>query len=163
MSPAGARQPDCTAPPKNSILSFFLPVDREGEPGVRRRLNMPVPIPRKRPMTAGRTNPLKSQPGAEGSDLLRRSWPLPGLDSHGKNLLLSKICGGRELGLRTSKGTAMIAADYVFKSGRIPSFTHVATVIVIPAPEFGLKTSGPVLNARPSLPKPLSGYKLWRI
>ncbi|KAJ7020677.1 hypothetical protein C8F04DRAFT_1274797 [Mycena alexandri] len=75
MSSIGARQAGGTALPKNSILSFFPLLNREGEPGVRRQLNTPVPLPRKRPMTAGRTNPLKSQPDAEGPNALRRLRP----------------------------------------------------------------------------------------
>ncbi|KAJ6517476.1 hypothetical protein C8R47DRAFT_1205698 [Mycena vitilis] len=74
-------------PPKNAktapvasagtLLSFF-PVLKHGlPPNVRRPLDTPVPAPRQKPLTAGRTNPpaVQALPGASNADFMRRVRP----------------------------------------------------------------------------------------
>ncbi|KAJ6448508.1 hypothetical protein C8R47DRAFT_1085000 [Mycena vitilis] len=58
----------------NTLLSFFPKVDKARE---RRRLNAIVPLPRKKPLTAGRTNPppVDLVPGAAAADFQRRIRP----------------------------------------------------------------------------------------
>ncbi|KAJ7020410.1 hypothetical protein C8F04DRAFT_1196685 [Mycena alexandri] len=57
------------------LLSFFPVVNRDPPPGVRRPLNLRTPPVRKKPSTAGRTNPLPAVEIAESSDRLRRLRP----------------------------------------------------------------------------------------
>ncbi|KAJ7025253.1 hypothetical protein C8F04DRAFT_1269374 [Mycena alexandri] len=59
----------------SNLLSFFSVVNRDPGPGVRRRLTLKTPPARKKPSTAGRTNPLPAPEHSETSQRMRRLRP----------------------------------------------------------------------------------------
>ncbi|KAJ6473622.1 hypothetical protein C8R47DRAFT_1221429 [Mycena vitilis] len=76
MPPKSIKEHDNPPHPK-TLLSFFPVVKHGLPPNVRKPLDTPGPPPRKKPLTAGRTNPPQVQavPGALNADFMRRVRP----------------------------------------------------------------------------------------
>ncbi|KAJ6461569.1 hypothetical protein C8R47DRAFT_1225816 [Mycena vitilis] len=77
MPPNSNHRKKDDTPPANTLLSFFPVVKHGLPPNVRRPLDMPALPARKKPLTAGRTNPpvVQAVPGAANADFMRRVRP----------------------------------------------------------------------------------------
>ncbi|KAJ7677864.1 hypothetical protein DFH06DRAFT_1316659 [Mycena polygramma] len=107
-------------PPANTLLSFFPVVKHGLPPNVRRPLDTPAPPPRKKPLTAGRTNPptVQAVPGAANSDFMRRVRPR-GVAGVKRAPVLREIVAAP--GIREDRDEALTVED-LWRPGSGPPF-----------------------------------------
>ncbi|KAJ7018243.1 hypothetical protein C8F04DRAFT_1252906 [Mycena alexandri] len=128
----------------STLLSYFSPI-HVVKPGVRRKLDTPVAAPRKKALTAGRTNPLECGSSSGKQEKLRRLRP----HSIATTKFLKRHPVVATPGSRESRDEALTVEDLWRPGpGPIQFFTFAATVIATLVPGSGLSSNGLVRTAK---------------